>query len=157
MMNVMNVLIFTVCRGHNHHLHSITKLPTYIRINTSNNSRQQYSRSCAAPAVYVSPHQKSLSSKGSANLIAFYHLASISFGVLANSMPEASLSVRSTNIYCFMFNFDGHQWLGLMYFSSISLSIVDTNIFLSIIFPSIPQGCNNSMSASKQKQKTTSS
>ena len=32
-----------------------------------------------------------------------------------------------------------------------------SNIFLSIIFPSIPQGCNNSMSASKQKQKTTSS
>eukprot|EP00985_Skeletonema_marinoi_P007999 scaffold3557_cov144-Skeletonema_marinoi.AAC.8 len=85
--------IFTVCRGHI--ITSITKLQTYYhRINTSNNSRQQYSRSCAAPAVYASPHQKSLSSKGSANLIAFYHLASISFGALANSMPEASLSVR---------------------------------------------------------------
>eukprot|EP00984_Skeletonema_dohrnii_P011702 scaffold4692_cov115-Skeletonema_dohrnii-CCMP3373.AAC.7 len=63
---------------------SITTATIPIRINTrSNNSRQQYSRSCAAPAVYVSPHQKSLSSKGSANLIDFYHLASISFGVLA--------------------------------------------------------------------------
>lgn len=118
--------IFTVCRGHYYYVyrspHSITTATTYQdhhNIAYTLGSIQAITpaiprRSCAAPAVYASPHRKSLSSKGSANLIDFYHLASISSGVRANNMPEASLSVRSTNIYCFIFNCDGHKRLGLM-------------------------------------------
>ena len=78
---------------------ALSPIATKRRINTSNrNSRHHYSKQpCAAPAVYASPHQKSLSSKGSANLTAFYLLASMSFGARANSMLEAFLSVSVTN------------------------------------------------------------
>ena len=52
---------------------------------------------CASPAVYASPHQKSLSSKGSVNLTASCRPASMSFGARANSMLGAFLLVSINN------------------------------------------------------------
>ena len=59
----------------------------------NNTASIQAIEQCASPAVYASPLQKSLSSKGSVNLTASCRPASMSFGARANSMLEAFLLV----------------------------------------------------------------